>query len=119
MNAAATYKQMAVTTQNPGRIIVMLYDGAICFLKQARIGIQNGDYPKKNAALLNAQEIIFELNASLNMELGGDISKHLRSLYSFIWKNLNRVNVKNDVGLLDQLTAILEELAGAWRKISA
>lgn len=110
---------MAVTTQNPGRIIVMLYDGAICFLKQARTGIQNGDYLKKSAALLNAQDIIFELNASLNMELGGDISKHLRSLYSFIWKSINRVNVKNDVVLLDRLTAILEELVWAWRKISA
>lgn len=109
---------MAVTTQNPGRIIVMLYDGAIRFLKQARIDIQNRDYQKKNAALLRAQEIVFELNASLNMELGGDICKHLRSLYAFIWKSLNQVNVKNDVGLLDRLTAILEELAGAWRKIS-
>lgn len=119
MNATATYRQMTVTTQNPGRIIVMLYDGAIHFLKQARIGIQNRDYQKKNATLLRAQDIVFELNASLNMELGGDISKHLRSLYSFILKNLIRVNIKNDVELLDRLTAILEELAGAWRKISA
>lgn len=119
MNAATTYKQMAVTTQNPGRIIVMLYDGAIHCLKQARIGIQSRNYQKKNAALLNAQEIVFELNASLNMELGGDISKNLRTLYSFIWKSLNHVNVKNDVRLLDRLMAILEELAGAWRKISA
>jgi flagellar protein FliS len=119
MNAATTYTQMAVTTQNPGRLIVMLYDGAIRFLKQARIHIQNRNYPQKYTALVRAQDIVFELNASLNMELGGEITKHLRSIYTYVWANLNRVNTKNDIELLDRLIGILEDLAGAWRKISA
>jgi flagellar secretion chaperone FliS len=119
MNAATTYKQMAVTTQNPGQIIVMLYDGAIRFLKQARIHIQSLDYPGKYAALIRAQDIVFELNASLDMEQGGEISKRLRSIYTFVWANVNRVNTKNDIELLDRLIVILEDLAGAWRKISA
>jgi flagellar protein FliS len=117
--AADTYQQMAVTTQNQGRLVVMLYEGAIRFLRQAQISIQNRDYPRKNTSLLRAQEIIFELNASLNMELGGEISKRLRSLYTFIWANLSRVNTKNDIVLLDRLITILEDLTGAWRKISA
>jgi flagellar secretion chaperone FliS len=119
MNATNTYQQMAVTTQNPGRIVVMLYDGAIKFLRQARVSILNRDYPKRNAALVRAQEIVFELNASLNMEVGGEISQHLRSLYTFIWVSINRVNIKNDIVLLDRLIRILETLAGAWRQISA
>jgi flagellar protein FliS len=119
MNAAAAYQQIAITTQKPGRVIVMLYEGAICLIKQARVCIQNRDYMKKNTALCRAQDILFELNASLNMELGGDLCKHLRSLYTFIWVNLNRANIKNDIELLDRLTAIMEDLAGAWRQISA
>jgi flagellar protein FliS len=119
MQSIQNYKQMAVTTQNQGRLVVMLYDGAIRFLRQARIAIQNRDYPKRNTNVQRAQEIIFELNASLNMELGGEISKHLRSLYTFIWARLNQVNMKNDTVLLDRLTAILENLAGAWRQIVA
>jgi flagellar protein FliS len=118
MNAATTYQQMSVITQNPGRIIVMLYEGAIRFLKQARIHIQNHDYPQKHTALIRTQDIVFELNASLDMKLGGEITAHLRSLYTFIWVNINRVNVNNDSELLDRLTAILEDMAGAWRKIS-
>ena len=118
MQALQNYKQVAVTTQNQGRLIIMLYDGAIRFLRQARIAIQNREYQKRNSNIQRAQEIIFELNASLNMELGGEISKRLRSLYTFIWGRLNQVNTKNDIVLLDRLTGILETLAGAWRHIS-
>jgi flagellar secretion chaperone FliS len=119
MNAANTYQQVSVTTQNPGRIVVMLYDGAIRFIKEAKIHIQNRNYPQKHAALIRAQDIVFELNASLDMEAGGEISGRLRSLYTFVWTNLNRANVRNDVELLNRMIVILEELAGAWRKISA
>jgi flagellar protein FliS len=119
MNAAMLYQQTAVTTQNQGRLIVLLYDGAIRFLRQARVGMQNGDYAKKSVFLARAQDVVFELNASLNMELGGEISNRLRSVYTFIWTRLSQVNMKNDIAVLDRLIAILEDLAGAWRQISA
>lgn len=119
MQALQTYKQTAVITQNQGQIVVLLYDGAIRFLRQARIAIQSKDYQKKGSLLQRAQDIVFELNASLNMEQGGEISQRLRAIYTFIWTRLNQVNLNNDTVLLDRLTAILENLAGAWRQICA
>jgi flagellar protein FliS len=67
--------------------------------------------------LTKAREIIFELNASLDMDAGGEIAKNLRSVYSFLWTRLTQVNSKNDVVLLDRLIHILEDLAKAWRRI--
>jgi flagellar protein FliS len=119
MNAATTYQQVALTTQNQERIVVLLYEGAICFLRQARLGMQNRRYAEKSLFLAKAQDIVFELNASLNMEVGGDIPSRLRALYAFVWAKLNQVNAKNDIPLLDRLIAILETMAGGWRQISA
>ena len=43
MNGVDVYKQTAVTTQNKGRLIVMLYDGAIKFLKHAIVDLAKED----------------------------------------------------------------------------
>lgn len=119
MNPAAIYRQNAVTTQSPLQIVVSLYDGALRFMKQARMDIHRKDYSARRVSLSRAQDIVFELNASLNMQAGADIAKNLRALYTFVWTRLNEVNTKNDVVLLERLIGIFEDLAGAWRHISA
>ncbi|MEN6307891.1 MAG: flagellar export chaperone FliS [Anaerohalosphaeraceae bacterium] len=119
MNPAMLYRQNAIATQNRSQIVVLLYEGALRFMKQALMEIHNHNYEAKSESLSRALEIIFELNASLNMEAGADIARNLRSLYTFVWTRLNEVNVKNDVVLLGRLIRILEDLAGAWRQISA
>lgn len=119
MNPAAIYRQNAVTTQCPSQIVVLLYEGALRFMKQARMEIRRQDYAARSVSLGRAQEIIFELNASLNMQAGADIARNLRSLYTFVWTRLNEVNARNDAVLLERLIGIFEDLAGAWRQISA
>jgi flagellar protein FliS len=116
MNTATTYQQVALTTQNQERIVVLLYEGAIRFLRQARFGMQNRRYAEKSLFLAKAQDVLFELNASLNMEVGGEIAKNLRSIYTFLWTRLTRMNIKNDVALLDRMIHILEDLAKAWKQ---
>ncbi len=119
MNQFETYRQNAITTQSPTQVVVLLYEGAVRFLKQAQQALLRRDYAKKAYFIGRAQEIVFELNASLNMEAGKDVSKNLRSLYTFVWMHLGDVCVRNDIKLLERLIYILEDLAGAWKKISA
>ena len=118
MNAVSVYQETAVDTQHGGRLIVMLYDGAIRFLRQARECIIANDIPGRNRAISKARDIIFELNMSLNMEQGGQIAHNLRSLYNFIWRYLSDANLKNDARMLDKVIGMLDDLAGAWRKIT-
>ncbi len=119
MNPAAIYRQNAVTTQSPLQIVVSLYDGALRFMKQAHMDIHRKDYSARRVSLSRAQDIVFELNASLNMQAGADIAKNLRALYTFVCTRLNEVNTKNDAVLLERLIGIFEDLAGAWRQLSA
>ncbi|MFC1652985.1 flagellar export chaperone FliS [Planctomycetota bacterium] len=105
-------------TQSKGRLIVLLYDGAIKFLKLAVRAIEKKDYEAKGKYLAKTQDIIWELNSVLNMEAGGEIAKNLRSLYLYMNRQLNEANVKLDVDICEEVISLLEELNKSWKAIA-
>jgi flagellar protein FliS len=78
----------------------MMYDGAIRFCNQAKGAIKEDNYNEANRLLQRAQDIVDELNFSLNME-AGEIANRLRSLYDFINSKLIEANVNKDPALID------------------
>ncbi len=118
MKGLETYQEMAVTTQNRGRLIVLLHDGAIKFLKLAIKGIDDGDMETKGLYINKALAIIDELNTVLDMEAGGEVAVNLRQLYIFMTKHLNAANMKKDPQKIDEVIKLLEELNQGWKAIS-
>lgn len=112
------YEEANVTTQDRGRIIVMLYDGAVKFLHQAIKAIDNCDYEAKGRHIVRAQDIIMELNSVLDMEAGEQIARNLRQLYLFMWKHLNEANIKKDPQMIRRVIELLQELNAGWRAIA-
>lgn len=106
-----------VTTQNKERLVIMLYEGAINFLKQAVIAIQAGDYNKKGRLLAKAQDIILELNMVLDTKAGGELATNLRRLYNYMWNRLTIANNKCDPDILREVIGLLEELNKGWSSI--
>ena len=119
MNGLDVYQETAVTTQSGGKLIVVLYDGAIKFLKLAIADLRKKDYASKGKHILKAQDIIVELNTILDMESGGEISGNLRSLYNFMNRHLSEAHIKNDINMIQEVIRLLEELNQAWRAISS
>ena len=118
MNGFEAYRETAVSTQSRGRLIVMLYDGAIRFLRQAITDIERCDYAAKGRHIGKAQDILFELNTVLDMEQGGQIAQNLRGLYNFMNKHLIEANLRKDPRMINEVIAILEELNQGWRAIT-
>jgi flagellar protein FliS len=118
MNELENYRDAAITTQNKGRLIVILYEGAIKFVNQAIRDIDNKNYEAKGRDIQKAQDIIMELNTVLDMEAGGEIAQNLRSLYNFMSRHLVQANVKSDTQILRDVLSILEELNQGWRAIT-
>ena len=118
MNAATAYQETAVTTQTRGGLIVMLYDGAINFLKTASQCIDQEDISGRNRNIRRARDIIFELNSTLDLDRGGEVAQNMRSLYNFIWRYLGDANVKNDAQMLQKMITMLDELRQTWKKIA-
>ncbi|MBN1534990.1 MAG: flagellar export chaperone FliS [Spirochaetes bacterium] len=113
------YKKTQVTTANQGKLIVMLYDGAIKFITIALENMEPQKYDIANSNIIKAQDIITELLLSLNMKEGGEVSTNLFNLYIYFKKTLLDANIKKDPDILKHVLKLLKELREAWDKISA
>lgn len=118
MNGLGAYQQAAVGTQSRGRLIVMLYDGAIKFLKLAVRELEAQNYEAKGQYINRAQDIINELNAVLDMEAGGEIAENLRKLYVFMGRRLSQANAKRDPQMIQEVIGLLNELNQSWKAIT-
>ena len=119
MNGVSTYQNTTVTTQSKGRLIVLLYDGAIKFMKLAIKELEAHNYEAKGQYISRAQDIINELNAVLDMDAGGEIATNLRQLYCFINKRLSEANTKRDPQLICEVITLMEELNQSWKAIAS
>jgi len=119
MKGAKAYQETAVGTQNKGRLIVMLYEGAIKFMKMALNEIEEGNYEAKNKYITKTQDIINELNAVLDTDAGGEIAINLRNLYNFMHKHLVDANVQNDTRKIQEVIELMEELNKGWKAITS
>lgn len=118
MDPAETYKADSITTQQRGKLIVMLYDGAMKFLATAKQKLLEGDYALKGVYIGKAQDIVAELNNCLNMDAAPDMASDLRALYNFIYRHLNEANVERSVEKIDECIEILGELHSAWEAVA-
>jgi flagellar protein FliS len=118
MNGSALYEETAVSTQNKGRLIVMLYDGAAKFLKQAINALEAGDFESKNRNIGRARDIIFELNTVLDLDAGQDVAQNLRQLYNFMNNHLTKANNQNDPQMIRDVINLLGQLNHGWKAIT-
>ena len=120
-NPYSVYQKTAVTTASQGQLIVMLYDGAEKELSAAENCFEdNGKIPAKKIEsfgkhILKTQDIINELQVSLDMEKGGQIAQNLMSLYVYFNKELMSVNIEQNKEKLSSLLNMIKELGSAWR----
>ena len=115
--ATNQYKMTQVNTADQGKLILMMYDGAIRFVEIAKTKLTENDVAGKGIYISKAEAVISELMASLNMQSGGEVALSLEKLYVFMNKQLRIANVNKDTKPLDVVLNILNELKEAWVKI--
>jgi flagellar protein FliS len=103
----------------PGRIVVLLYDAAIKFLKQAQIELEAKRYAEKGQRINKAVDIICELRSSLDMNAGGEIAVNLDKLYDFMVRHLVCVDPVEQAQRIREVIAILQDLNEGWKTINA
>ena len=119
MNQASLYKETSVTTQGKGRLLVMLYDGAIKFMKLAIMELEAGNNEAKGQYINKALGIIEELNAVLDTDAGGEIAVNLRELYMFMRNHLSQANTKRNAQMIREVISLMEELNQGWKAITS
>ena len=119
MNGVSAYQETSITTESKGRLIVMLYDGAIKFMRLAIQEIEAQDFEAKGRYIGKAQDIINELNTVLDIEAGGELAANLRKLYVFMSGHLSQANQKRDPQMIREVISLMEELNSGWRAITS
>ena len=111
------YQNVQTSTASQGRLILMMYEGAINFVKVAREKIEAKDIKGKGLYLGKARRIIAELRSSLNFEEGAEIAKGLDMIYSFLTRQITHVNTTNDPAPLENVLKILMTLEDGWKQV--
>jgi flagellar secretion chaperone FliS len=115
---AHRYREVAVKTANPIQLVIMLYDAAICSLKEAREHIDHRNIAGRSRAINKCISIISELQSCLDMKAGGEIASSLNRLYDYMKKRIFRANVEQSVQPLAEIGVLLENLRSAWVELT-
>jgi len=114
---AQAYFSTHIATTDQGQLLLMLYDGALKFLAQAREKMLARDVAGKGILISKTIDIVNELASSLNMEKGGTLAENLNNLYFLCTARLLQANAKLDVEQLDSVVNILSGLRSAYAQI--
>jgi flagellar secretion chaperone FliS len=113
----AAYQQQAILTATPGRLVVMLYDGALRFLFQSATAMRQGLLALADEKLRRAEAIVDELLVTLDMSQG-DIAERLQAIYVFCNRLMREARTEHDAGKLDTTRELLAELREAWAEFA-
>lgn len=115
------YRQITTQTASPGQLVLMLYDGALQFLRKSLAGFEMEDPAEANQTInnniLRAQDIITELNSTLNLDQGGQLALTLRQLYQYMDDRLVESNLRKSPDGIHDTISRLTILRDAWNEM--
>lgn len=118
---AKSYKAQSVKTASPGKLVLMLFDGYLKFSTTAKRGFDLDDLTKKNEQinnnLIKAQNIVTELQSSLDMSVPGELPGTLYRLYDFVLHQLQQANLQKKPEPIDEADKVMAELRDAWSEM--
>ncbi len=110
------YRDTSILTASPEQLVVMLYDGAGRFLRQAEVTMGDGSYLQAGERLSRAEAILDELLATLDMD-AGEIAERLQAIYVFCKTRLIEARIERDPVRVAQVAKLLGELREAWAHV--
>lgn len=109
---ANVYKNQQIMTSSPEQLTLLLYNGALKFLNESIMAMEQGDLQKSHNSNMRVQDIVREFVITLDMSY--ELSKGYAQLYEYTEYCLIQGNIKRDVKFLQQAKKVLEELRDAW-----
>ena len=109
----------AVSQADPHQLVMLLFDGAIAAVLQARHALATGDVATKGATISKAMRIIDEgLKASLETRGDAELAENLSALYEHMVSRLFIANLHNSEVPLTEVARLLGDLRSTWAEIA-
>lgn len=103
-----------IVDANAAQLILMLFDGLIDNLLDAKRHMGLGHIAEKSFHISRASRIVIGLRAALNFDDGGELALNLDDLYGYFLRRLTAANVQNDPDMLDEIYGLTLEVRQAW-----
>jgi flagellar protein FliS len=116
-NRPHTYQEVAVSTASPAKLVVMLYEGGIRFLRQSVTAIQKKDLETKRQSIDRAVAVIQHLQGTLDMERGRHVAADLDKLYSYITSRIIDGSRKLEAAPIEEAIKLLTVLLSGWEGV--
>jgi flagellar protein FliS len=127
-NAAAQYRAVRshglVTDVSPERLVQVMFEHILLHLATAQGCMERikGNLPlrdvkAKGVVIGKAVRLIGQLDASLNMEQGGQIAANLHNLYLYMLGRLTEANVANDARIVSEVAALVGKIKSGWDQV--
>lgn len=118
---AQTYRQIDLAgrtgTADPHALVGLLYEEAVSALRAAAWAAENRKFTVKSERVARATAVLFALEAGLDFEKGGDVSKTLASFYHGIRNQVIHASIGSDPAPFRDAAASLEDIANAWSSV--
>ncbi len=118
-NGIQSYRRTNVVTADPGKLVIMCYEGAIDNLMIAKQKNAEKQYEEKSRHINKTRDIIDELMCSLDFEKGGLIARNLESLYNYMTRRIIYADANRRMDAVDEVVGMLRELLSAWEEVVA
>ena len=114
----SAYKQVDVETASQGKLIVLLFNGAIQRSEEARrlIMAEPMDVSAIHNNLVRAQDIVSELRSALDLSMG-DVAKNLDRSYEYFHHLLVQANINKDSALIEECVELMTVLRDTWEEV--
>ena len=112
------YRENSVMTATPEQLVVMLYDGAARFLRQAQAAMAEQAWLDANERLTRGEAIINELLATLDMDQG-QVAERLQAIYVYCKRCLREARRERSGDKIALVVRLLGELREAWAQVAA
>lgn len=117
-HTVSSYQKVQVETTDSIKLIVMLFEGAVNFLEQAKRRMAENRMGDKGVLINKVVAIVSELQSTLDMEKGGEVATGLDRLYGYMVARLIEANVDSDPEILSEITGHLRTLRNAWNSVA-
>jgi flagellar protein FliS len=108
------YLKTRVMTATPEQLQMMLFDGAVRFAEQARIGLAEKKYDVSFTMIGRVQRILTELQCGLKREHAPELCDRLSALYTYCYKLLITANIEHDEKALADAIDLLKYQRQTW-----
>lgn len=111
---ANAYLRSTVLTAKPEDLRLMLYDGALRFLRQGREALASRDHETVFRCFKDAKNILLEFVSSLDRTQDPELCSRLSALYTYMYRRVIEAGAEKSTEAVDEVIELLEYDRQTW-----